>query len=428
MSRGRSTLFFILISLYFLLPGCGFEPGLSEDKMLPLSADLIIVGDGIGGLTASLEATRQGAAVILFSGQPLDERWMWEEGAICPEESAGSGPLEELLADFGRGRGKKWHYELLSRNAAKDLAWLSRETELNMAREEVYRYFPENLSYAQVHRRLKEKALQEGVRFIEGAVLEKLLFSATGEAAGISFFDPAGVPNNAYAPAIILADGGYLNDPEQVEELAPGTVVASWRNSGHGTAIKLARAAGLDLVNESLFSFTLAAEKDQSWIPVEPPPGTLIIVDRQILLFSQYGENDLVNLLAGSPSGVGYLLVAGAGLGPEHEPGWPRYNGVTAFAESYQLKIPELSRHFRQPEALFFGCRVKPVAAYCLGGIAVNESGLVLQENQPVEGLYALGETAGGLNGEAIMPGTALTEALVWGRHLGSVAVRQIEP
>ena len=216
MSRGRNTLLFVLVSLLLLAPGCGFEPGLSEEKVLPLSGDLIIVGDGIGGLTAALEAARQGAAVILFSEKPLDERWMWEEGAICPDESAGPGLLEEMSAAFDKDKGKKWHYELLARKAAADLAWLCRETGLSMVREDRCRCFPENLSYTQVHRRLKERALQEGVRFIEGAVLEELLINAFGEAAGVNFFDPAGVLNTAYAPAIILADGGYLSDPEQI--------------------------------------------------------------------------------------------------------------------------------------------------------------------------------------------------------------------
>ncbi|MGB4642734.1 MAG: FAD-dependent oxidoreductase [Dethiobacteria bacterium] len=427
MPWGRSILLIALIFLLLLTPGCSLEPGLSEGKVLPLSSDIIIVGDGIGGLTAALEAARKGAAVILFSEEPLDEHWMWEEGALCPGDSGKPEPLEEILAATGEGRGKKWHYKLLARNAATDLAWLSRETGLRMAREERFRCFPENLSYDQLHKRLKEKLLQEGVRFIEGVVLEELLFNENGEAAGINFFDPAGVLNTAYAPAIILADGGYLNDPEQVKELAPDTAVASWRHSGRGTGIKLARAAGLEIVDEALFSYTLAVEKDQNWVPVEPPPGTLLIVDRQILLFSQYDEAELVKMLVNSASGNGYLLVAGAGLRPEHEPDWPRYNSVAAFMESYKLQIPELNRRFRNPQATFFGCPVKPVASYCLGGIAINESGLVLQKDQPVKGLYALGETAGALNGAAIMPGAALTEALVWGRHLGTVAARQIE-
>jgi succinate dehydrogenase/fumarate reductase flavoprotein subunit len=51
-----------------------------------------------------------------------------------------------------------------------------------------------------------------------------------------------------------------------------------------------------------------------------------------------------------------------------------------------------------------------------------------LRNEEPVEGLYALGETAGVLNGKTIIPGFPLTEALVWGRRLGSTACRLLEP
>lgn len=422
-ARYRRTLGFFVATL-FLLSGCGFEPGLSEDKALPISADLVVIGDGIGGLAASLEASRRGASVVLFSGESPGERWMWEEGFLRPRKSAGS--FKKLIADRGWSGYQKWHFDLLYRNASEDLAWLSRETGLKVE-PGPDGVIPQNRSYDQVHSLLKEKACQEGVRFIEGAVLEELLQDGDS-VAGAGFTDTAGVYNDVYAPAVILADGGFLGDPAQVGELAPGTAVAPWIGSGGGRGVALAREAGLDLVSETAFSYAPAVEEKQGQALGEPPVETLMILDREIFLFSELQRNELVGLLLESPSQSAYLLVPEAGLKPKQKPDWPRYSGIDAFMKHYRLRLPELSRRFRQPEKPFLGCRIKPVAVYCLGGIAVNDAGLVLRNKEPVKGLYALGETAGGLNGETVIPGVALTEALVWGRYLGSAAADQLEP
>ncbi len=418
----------MLIALSLLLfSGCSPEAGLRDEEALPLTGDIIVLGSGIAGLTAALEAARHGASVILCYDELQDDRWMWDDGALGTGEGSNAGSIEKALAAFGQGEGKAWHYELLARNADKGLAWLIRETGLKVVSSEPLRHLPENISYIQAQRRLLETALGEGIRIVEGAVVEELLISDAGRAAGIEFIDSFDVQYTAYAPAVILADGGYLNDREWFQKVNPGITVASWRCSREGDGIKLARAAGLDMVNEMQFSYVLAIEEAQSWVDVDPPPGTVLIVDDQVYPFPQQADAAMVDQILNSAAERGYLLVAEAGLGPEHELNWPRYSGVDAFMEAYQIELPSLRRRFSRPQGNFYGCPVKPVAAYCLGGISVDESGTVLREGRPVEGLYAIGETAGVLNGAALMPGTALTEALVWGRHVGEAAARWVQ-
>lgn len=425
MPPARRLLLAALAAVLLLPCGCNPERGAGEDKAEPLSADLIIVGDGMGGLAASLEASRKGAAVVLLSGGSPDEGWMWDEGVLCPEGASGSLPPLEAAAAPEWSGSAEWHRRLIARHAAADLGWLSRETGVSLIPAEEGRYLFENLSREQGYRRLEERARQEGVRLIRGAEPERLLFGAGGRITGITYSGPDGTSNEIYAPAMILADGGYLNDPGQVEALEPGTTVASWRKSGNGSSMRMARAAGLDLAGEPLFSYTLGLEKGGEWIPVDPPPDTLVIVDGQVLPFSHCG-GDLLGLLADSPRGVGYLLAA---VGePGSGPDWTQFDSLDAFMERYGLQFPELSRRFGRTEGHFQGGRIGAVAAYCLHGIAVNQSGQVLRDEAPVPGLYALGETAGGLHGEGISPGMALIEALVWGRYLGAAAVDHTEP
>ncbi len=424
--RRRIVLQLLPAVLLLFASGCGPEAGGRKMETLPLTGDVIVVGSGIAGLTAALEAARHGAAVILCYEELQDDRWMWSDGALTTGEAASAEMLEEALFVFGEGQGRRCHYELLARRAGEDLAWLIGETGLSLVQEGMFRLLPENISYSQARSRLIEIALGEGIRFIEGAVPQELMIGDECSAAGMTILDSSGILHAAYAPAIILADGGCLNDPELFQELNPGTDVGSWRSGRGGAGVKLARAAALDLIDEGEISYIPAVEENHKWVEAEPPPGALLIVDDQITPFSKQDGGSAVRLLLNSTSGRGYLLAAEAALPQGYELSWPRYAGIDAFMETYGIELPSLRRWFSNPYGCFCGCPVKAAAAYCLGGIAVDEWGRVLRGGDPIQGLYAIGETAGGLNGAALMPGTALTEALVWGRYVGEVAARWV--
>ena len=55
---------------------------------------------------------------------------------------------------------------------------------------------------------------------------------------------------------------------------------------------------------------------------------------------------------------------------------------------------------------------LKAGVAYTLGGLSVTPRGEVKQDGEVVKGLYAAGEIVGGLHGEALLPGMALSETL----------------
>ena len=59
-----------------------------------------------------------------------------------------------------------------------------------------------------------------------------------------------------------------------------------------------------------------------------------------------------------------------------------------------------------------------------LGGVHIDEFGRVLSaENVPVEGLYAVGEIAGGVHGAAALRGNKVLDSVVFGREAGQNAV-----
>ena len=207
-----------------------------------------------------------------------------------------------------------------------------------------------------------------------------------------------------------------------MEELAPAVITADWRSSQDGRGWQLALAAGLDLVEANLFAYAPAVEEDGRYVKAAWPADTLLIVDDRIVPLSGKTEGAVVMELFDSSALSGYLLIAEAHLEAEQALRWPRYEGIDSFLAAYQLDLPLLNRWFSQPWGNFYARPVQVVAEYCLGGIAVTADGEVLQGGEPVTGLYAAGEITGGLHGWSLMPGSALTADLVFGRHVGLTA------
>jgi len=60
---------------------------------------------------------------------------------------------------------------------------------------------------------------------------------------------------------------------------------------------------------------------------------------------------------------------------------------------------------------------VVPVLHYVMGGILINEHAQVINNNnQPISGLFASGETTGGIHGRNRLAGNSLVDCVVYGR------------
>jgi hypothetical protein len=200
---------------------------------------------------------------------------------------------------------------------------------------------------------------------------------------------------------------------------------ASWRRSQSGLGWQLGLDLGLDLVEPNLFAYAPAFEEEEGWVEADWPEGVLLLVDDSIIPVAGKEKEDLVTALLQNQNGAGHLIIAEVQLRPEQELNWPRFSGIDSFLEAYQLDLPQFRNWYNQPWGYFRARPVQAIAEYCLGGIAVNEHGQLLQNGKPVTGLYGVGEITGGLHGTGLAPGAALTEAIVFGRHVGREAALQ---
>lgn len=75
---------------------------------------------------------------------------------------------------------------------------------------------------------------------------------------------------------------------------------------------------------------------------------------------------------------------------------------------------------FSIDDNLFHVCQVTPVIHYCMGGIKIDVNNRVLDKSGNwVKGLWAVGETVGGVHGKNRLGGNSLLDCVVHGRIAG---------
>jgi succinate dehydrogenase/fumarate reductase flavoprotein subunit len=71
---------------------------------------------------------------------------------------------------------------------------------------------------------------------------------------------------------------------------------------------------------------------------------------------------------------------------------------------------------------------VTPVLHYCMGGLAIDHQGCILDKRgNAIPGLLACGETSGGVHGDNRLAGNSLLECAVFGRIVGQTIDRELK-
>lgn len=95
--------------------------------------------------------------------------------------------------------------------------------------------------------------------------------------------------------------------------------------------------------------------------------------------------------------------------------------GKDIFDKSGQYGEFYLKKGFIQKVGDGYKCEITPCIHYTMGGLKINKKGKVLnKDEQPIKGLYAAGETTGGLHGENRLVGNSLLECVVFGKIIGN--------
>ena len=387
------------------------------------SFDVVVVGGGIAGCCAAIEAARAGASVCLasasgvFSGSSFYPG-TWGLGLVGPRDASDIDDMVETILHVGRGAANAALVESFVRGIPEAIAALEAMgvSLKRPANPDEPQYIPcfdhslrmwRGLERASMERGFGRALCEGGVVRFDGCELLDIAMDG-GCACGALFFDRSVKRFRAVScGAIVLAGGGVA-----------GLYKRSLSASGNSATVQaIAARCGARLVNLEFMQI----------MPGLVSPRRNIVFNEKAFRFARAWD------ASGEPIARDVLEARS-----EHGPfSCERAGAPLDFAmeacgdEGMEIACdvgdgsPEFVRTFSEWLERECGvsasapARIAPYAHASNGGIAIDERG-----SCGVPGLFAAGECTGGMHGADRIGGLASANALVFGRRAGVAAAK----
>ncbi|MDN4615754.1 L-aspartate oxidase [Leifsonia sp. F6_8S_P_1B] len=384
---------------------------------------VVVVGSGIAGLTAALEASRLHAVTLVTKAALTEANTRYAQGgiaaAVFPDDSAEAHAADTERAGAGLtvpeavaalcGDGPDRIRDLLALGTRFDtvdgpgagdggdgIDGLARGLEAAHSAPRVL-HAGGDATGAEIERALVEAVRASGVRVVERAFLLDVLVT-DGAAAGVRLLLADGSTTSLAADAVILATGGFgrLWSRTTNPEVATGDgIAAAWR----------AGAALADLEFTQFHPTALAL------------PGSFLVSEavrgEGAVLRNAHGERFMLDVHPDAELAPRDVVARGIAVEMAAQGGAPVVLDATALGRDF------LSRRFPTIDAASRAAGldwatepvpVTPAAHYAMGGVATDTSG-----RSTLPGLFAAGEVAcTGVHGANRLASNSLLEGLVF--------------
>ena len=404
-----------------------------------VSADVVVVGSGVAGLTAALHATRAGSVLLVTKVLVDDGSTRWAQGGVAAALAADDSPEDHLrdtlvagvgLCDVAAVRvlcteGPARLRELADLGAAFDRdgdGALSLTREGGHSRDRIV-HAGGDATGAEVQRALVAAVrAHPGIRLVEHALVLDLLTDAQGRAAGVTLHvlgegsqDGVGA---ALARAVVLATGGM------------GQVYASTTNpsvsTGDGVALALragAEVTDLEFVQFHPTSLWLGAgSAGQQPLVSEAVRGEgAFLVDLAGERVITTDDHPLADL---APRDVVAKAIHRRmrERGDDHVLLDARHLGADLLLRRFPTIVARCREAGTDPVTA--PVPVAPAAHYASGGVRTDLAG-----RTTVPGLYACGEVAcTGVHGANRLASNSLLEGLVFAARIGDDLAAGLPP
>lgn len=102
-----------------------------------------------------------------------------------------------------------------------------------------------------------------------------------------------------------------------------------------------------------------------------------------------------------------------------------KYNGYVEAGKDPDFNRPSLKAKVDSPK--FYAIEIKPAIHYVMGGLKIDPQARVINTSgQAIPGLYAAGETTGGVHGANRLGGNSISETITFGRIAGQSAAHAV--
>ncbi len=441
--RGSSaavTLLLILFIAIFFISQFALQKN-EEIPAVPQGGDLVIVGGTTAAFIAALEGSGAGAQVFLFAngGELLgDTDFLVTEGLAASstppqfeQEIIFSGEdLMNVLREEGKGVADPQLLEAFAGEAdiLYDLARYYGGVDFDTlpdGGQRPYLHFAASPGAGQNFRSLLlERAEKSGIIFRPERIREidlsreenderiQLIILENDKKEVFPF----------YAQGVILADGGYCGDIYHRHGYLPQGNLVSLRSGQKGEGLDLALALKADFLqtdylNKKILLSSPLGDSVQEFFPGNRGDITFFNSNGQVLSGAVSPE-EIADFILGSPQGKVFVL-APEETARENSAYFRQIVALDELLGLYGLKeMPTFS-----PQSTYYISNVKIGVDYTPGGLSVTPLGEVKNvEGNIIRGLYAAGEISGGLNGEGMLPGMALSETLFLAGQAGRSA------
>ena len=436
-----------------------------------MDLDVIVVGAGFAGLTAAARATEHGLSVAVFErGEGPD---YWCNSRVCTGVYhigfLGETEPEDVLFDRIMGMTGGTANPDLARTFAATSRGVKDWLRTQGAEFQPYHSQPSGLSMMAPARalspgldwrgkgpdlflrRLARKVTDAAGVIHLGSAVRRLIVE-DGVCVGVEA-DRAGVETTFRASTVVLADGGFQADVEQVAKnitRAAGRLQQRNTGTGVGDGLRMAQAAGADLVGLDKFYGHLlsrdAMAHEQLWPypQVDVIAATSVLIDGRGQRFADEGLGGvyMVNAIAQLDDPLSAIVVFDSetweaakseDIVPPN-PSLPETGGtlhraddlvglaamidvpqaalnatvaeynVAIMADALGQLVPRRTAEKYKPRPIqtppFYAIPVCAGITVTMGGIAIDGDARVLRsDGKPIPGLFAAGSTAGGVEG-----------------------------